>query len=137
MKDIQIMDVDPTTREVTFVTKPRLLSGISKLVQIVVLSLMNVSGRDVLDPEKGGGLPSLIGINVDPLNSSSLFGEIARDIKKSESEIISDQLASSDPPEEKLKELQIINIGQGTNIDEIFIKVRVINQVNQSINIMV
>jgi hypothetical protein len=53
-------------------------------------------------------------------------------VKKSEAEILEDQVGSSDPITEKLRELQIVNISNGQNIDEINIRIRVINQAGQT-----
>jgi phage baseplate assembly protein W len=136
--DIQVIDVDQTTRRVSFVLKPKKVTGISKLIQIVVLSLMNVPGRDVLDPDKGGGLPSLVGANIDPNDSTEIYAEIAQKIRKSETEIISDQVGIGDPPSEKLAELQILDIRRSdVNIDEIFVRIRVINQEGRATDIVV
>ena len=137
MTDLQVIEVDQTTRVVRFVVQPRKLSGISKLIQIVVLSLMNVPDQDVLDPGKGGGFPEMIGMNINPKDSTDLFAEVARRIKKSESEILDDQIGLDDPPDEKLRELQIINISEGNAIDEVFIKIRVINQEGQTSDLVV
>ncbi|NDC22657.1 MAG: hypothetical protein EBZ49_00780 [Proteobacteria bacterium] len=129
--DIQIINVDPETNVVSFGIKPKVLTGISKLIQIVVISLLTIPGKDALNPDEGGGLQDLLGSNIDPEDSTSIFSEIARKVKKSETEIISNQVGSNDPPEEKLSEIQIVSIAQG-NIDEIFVTLRVVNQVNQA-----
>lgn len=135
--DIQVIDVEPTTRKVFFVLKPKKLSGIYKLIQIVVLSLMNTPGRDVLDPEKGAGLPTLVGSNIDPNDSTELYGDIAQKINKAEAEIISAQIGVADPASEKLSELQILDIRSGDNQDEIFIRLRIINQEGRASDIVV
>ena len=126
--DIQVIDVDPITRQVSFTLKARKVTGISKLIQIVVLSLMNTPGRDVLSPDKGAGLPSLVGSNIDVNDSTELYGEIAQRVRKSEREIIADQIGINDPASEKLAELRIINIEQGETLDQILVTIRVINQ---------
>lgn len=136
--DIQVIDVDQTTRKVFFVLKPKKVTGISKLVQIVVLSLLDVPGRDVLDPDKGGGLPALLGMNIDPNDSTEIYAEVARRIRKTEEEIITDQIGIGDPDNEKLAELQILDISRSDiNIDEIFVKIRVISQAGRSVDIVV
>lgn len=136
--DIQVIDVDPITRKVSFGIKPKKVTGISKLIQVVVLSLMNIPGKDVLDPDKGGGLPAMIGSNIDPNDSTELYGEIARRVRKSETEIVADQVGLGDSPSEKLAELQIIDIRRSeVNMDEIFVRIRVINQEGRATDIMV
>lgn len=135
--DIQLIDVDTETRLVRFVLKPKKLTGISKLIQIVVLSLLNVPGRDVLDPDKGGGLPSLVGNNIDPNDATEIFAEVVQRVKKSQAEIIAAQVGLDEEPEEKLQELQIVEIKQGANIDEIFVRIRVINEAGRTSDIVV
>jgi phage baseplate assembly protein W len=136
MDDLQIYNVDPETNKVTFVVKPRKVSGISKLIQIVLLSLLNNPGKDVLDPDKGGGLEELVGFNINPKDSTVIFAEVSRRIKKSEREILEDQIGSSDTPTEKLRELQLVDITEG-NIDQINVRVRIINQAGQTSDVTV
>lgn len=135
--DIQVIDVDPVTKKVFFKLYPKKVTGIYKLIQIVVLSLMNVPGRDILDPEKGGGLPSLVGSNIDPNDSTEIYADIAQRVAKTESEIITDQIGLDDPPAEKLKELRLVDIRQGQNVDEILLRLRIINQEGRSSDIVV
>jgi len=125
--DIQVIKVDPYTRRVSFELTHNPLTGVMKLVQIVVLSLLNDPGKDILDPEKGGGFPSMIGMNIDTEDTTELFGEIAQRVKKTQTEIINDQVGLDISAEEKLRDLAIMEIVPG-EIDEIFVKLRVINE---------
>ena len=134
--DLQIIDVDEITRVVSFKISPKKISGISKLVQIVVLSLLNSPGRDVLNPEKGAGLPDLVGSNIDPGESTEMFADIAQRVKKSEKEIIEDQVGVDDAPEEKLSEIQIVSLDTD-KIDEIMVRIRVVNQAGQASDVVV
>lgn len=136
MNDLQVIDVDPNTRKVFFVIKAKQIKGISKLVQIVVLSLMNSPERDVLDPELGSGVTDMIGTNIDPNNSTEAFGDIAQAIKKIETEIINAQIGVNDPAEEKLANIQIMGMENG-DADEILVKLRVINQSGQISDVVV
>lgn len=134
--DIQVINVDQTSRRVFFKLYPKKVTGISKLIQIVVLSLLTVPGRDVLDPDLGGGLPSLVGSNIDPNDSTELFGEVAQRVKKAQKEIISAQVGLNEDPEEKLQELQIVSISQGSSADEVFVRVRVINEAGRTADVV-
>jgi hypothetical protein len=135
--DIQVIDVEPGTNKVFFVIKAKKLTGIYKLIQIVVLSLLNTPGKDVLDMDKGAGFPSLAGSNIDPNDSTEIFADIAQRVRKSESEIIADQIGVDDPASEKLSELQIIDITEGATADEIFVRLRIINQEGRASDIVV
>jgi hypothetical protein len=135
--DIQVIDVDPITRRVVFGVKPKRITGVSKLIQIVVLSLMTVPGRDVLDPEKGGGLPAMIGMNIDPNDSTEVFAEIAQRVKKSQAEIVAAQIGLDEDPEAKLQDLQIVSIQKGETPDEVLVRIRVINEAGRASDIVV
>lgn len=135
--DLQLIDVDEITRVVSFGIKPKKVTGISKLIQIVVLSLLNVPGRDVLDPDKGGGLPALIGYNIDLNDSTEIFAEVVQRVKKTHSEVVAAQIGLDEEPEEKLQELQIVEIKQGTNADELFVRIRIVNEAGRTADIVV
>lgn len=135
--DIQLIEVDPVTRRVSFGIRPATLSGISKLIQIVVLSLMNSPGRDVLDPSKGAGFPSLIGLGFDPSDDTELFAELARLVRKAEKEIAEDQLALQATSEERLREIQIMSMTRPEDQpDEVLIRLRVVNEVGRAADIV-
>lgn len=135
--EIQLIDIHPITRLVTFTLKPKRLSGIYKLIQVVILSLLNVPGKDVLDPDEGGGLPALIGTNFDPNDSDEAFGEIARRVRKSEQEIIDQQIGIEEDPEARLVSIQIINIENAENLDGIRSRLRIINEAGQASDVVV
>ena len=135
--DIQVIDVDPVTRKVFFTLKAKKVTGICKLIQIVILCLMNTPGRDILDPSKGAGLRTLVGSNIDPNDSTELYGDIAQKINKAEAEIIASQVGINDPSSEKLAELQILDINSGVKADEIFIRLRIINQEGRASDVVV
>lgn len=134
--DIQVIDIDQASRRVYFALRPKKVTGISKLIQVVVLSLLTVPGRDVLDPDKGGGLPALVGSNIDPNDSTEIFGEVVQRVKKSQKEIIEAQVGLNEDPEERLQELQIVSITQGASADEVFVKIRVINEAGRTADVV-
>lgn len=134
--DVQMIERDPLSGRISFKLRAKRLTGISKLVQIVVLSLMNVPGQDVLDPDKGGGIPTLVGSNIDPNDSTEIFAEVARRIRKTEQEIIDFQIGVNDPPDEKLRELRILGIERGGSADEVFVRIRVVNEAGQATDVV-
>jgi len=128
MSDIQLIQVDETSRLVTFKVAAKKLSGISLLLQIVVLSLLNISGKDILNPEKGGGLPSLVGGSLDVEDDTEIVADITSRVSKTETEIINGQVGLNISSEESLRELRILDISRGASLDEIFVKLRIINE---------
>jgi hypothetical protein len=135
--DLQVIDIDSTTRRVYLTVKAKTVSGIYKLIQIVVLALLNTPGKDVLDPATGGGFLSLIGSNIDPDDSSSLYADISYRVSKVEDEIIASQVGLSDDKSEKLQELRLIDIKKGETDGEYLVRIKVINQEGRSSDITV
>jgi len=135
--EIQLIDIDPNTRRVRLRLQPKILTGVLKLTQIVLLSLLNIPGRDILDPEDGGGLPELVGFNFDPDDITEVRGEIVRRIRKTEAEVLAKQVGLTIPPEERLREVQIRSITPGEAIDEVLVRVRVVNELGQQLDAVV
>lgn len=128
MQDIQVIRVDQETGRVSFHIGWKPLTGSALLNQIVVLSLLNVPGKDILDPSLGGGIPELIGSSIDASDATEVLGEINRRVKKSQSEIVQAQIGLDLLPEERLRELSIVKAEQGSSLDEILVTIRVVNE---------
>lgn len=135
--DISLIKVDPNTNLVSFEMSSKPVKGLQKLVQIVAISLMTVPGKDILNPELGAGIPELIGMNFDPTDYSDILGELTRRIKKTEKEVLAAQIGSTAPASEKLTELKIISVGPGTSLDEIYAKIRIINELGQQSDVVI
>ena len=129
MADLKLIEIDPVTRIVSLKASTAVVSGIDELIQVVVLSLLNVPGKDVLHPNKGGGIPSLIGYNIS--NETELFAEIAEKVSKTESEVLSDQIGLDLSAEAKLKEINIKDISQGEDEDTVLIRLQIINELGR------
>lgn len=134
--DIQVVIIDQVTRRASFGIRPKKLTGLAKLIQIVVLSLMNNPGRSVLDPERGGGLPDLIGRNFDPDDPTELFADIAQSVKRTQSEIIQAQIGLNEDDEGKLRELKIVGVTPGADIDEVLVTLKIVNEAGQSTDVV-
>jgi len=126
MTDIRLIDVDPVTRLVSFRTSSKTLSGIDELIQIVVLSLLNTPGKDVLHPNKGGGISELVRYNMTEANE--MFTEVASRVSKTEQEIIEDQVGLNLNPETKLRKINIRYVKQGDTEDTILVGLQIVNE---------
>jgi hypothetical protein len=135
-KDVKVVEVDPITRKVRFVSSPLPINGVDLLIQVVVLSLLNVPGQDLLHIDDGGGFPEMIGMNIDATDSTEVMGEILRRVKKSEAEIISTQVGLNLTAVEKLKQLRVVSVDPGEDIDEVLVKIRIVNQAGQAADIV-
>lgn len=136
-KDVKVVFVDPTTRRVSFQASSLPISGIDLLIQVVILSLLNVPGQDVLDPNDGAGIPDMVGMNIDATDSTEVLAEITRRIKKSQTEIINAQTGLDLLPEEKLKELFVAKVAGGEQIDEVLVTIRIINEAGRISDVVV
>lgn len=134
--DISLLQIDESTRRVTLQMSPKPVTGLTKLMQIVVLSLLNSPGRDILNPEKGAGIPDMIGMNFDPTDLSDILGEITRRVRKSEEEILQDQVGLNPPANEKLREIKIISVSPGEALDEVAARIRIINELGQQSDVV-
>jgi phage baseplate assembly protein W len=135
--DISLIYVDPNTNVVSLKLSSKLLTGLPKLIQIVVLSLLTVPGRDILYPEAGGGIPEMISMNLDPSDYSEVLAELTRRIKKTEREVLENQVGSTSPLAERLRELKIISVGPGASVDEIYARIRIINELGQQSDVVI
>lgn len=129
--DIQLIKIDPVTRVVSLKMSTKKVVGISKLLQIVVLSLFNSPGKDILDLDRGAGIPDMIGMNLDPDDLTEVLSEVTRRIKNTEREILTEQIGLNIPPTEKLRELRLISVGPGANLGEVAVRVRIVNELGQ------
>ena len=135
MSDLRLIKIDPVTRIITLEASPKQISGSELLVQIVVLSLLNVPGKDVLDPNKGGGIPSLIGYNI--YDEDTIFSDIAERVSKTQEEILDDQIGLRIDPEEKLKEIIIKEVSRGGSEDEISLRLQIVNEVGRIAEVVI
>lgn len=135
--DIKVLNVDEDTGLITFKIQAKKVSGLDKLVQVVVLALLNSPGRDVLDPDRGSGIPTLVGSNIDPNDSTEIFAEVAQRVMRTQAEIIDSQIGLDESDEEQLREIKIINIERGGSIDEIFVRLKIINEAGQQTSLVV
>jgi len=134
--DISLLKIDDSTRRVTLQLGSKAVTGLTKLLQIVVLSLLNNPGRDILDPDRGAGIRDMIGLNFDPTDLSEILSELTRRIRKSEREILSDQVGLNAPSSEKLREIKIISVAPGAALDEIAARIRIINELGQQSDVV-
>lgn len=135
--DIQLIVVDEITHKVSLAMSPRPVKGLTKLIQLVVLSLLNIPGKDILDPDRGGGIPEMIGMNFDPNDLGEILSEVTRRVKQTEADILKDQIGLQLDLSERLKELKIANVGPGESMDEVNVRIRVINELGQQSDVVI
>ena len=115
---------------------PRGVTGINKLVQIVVVAILKNGGQDVFDPNDGSGLRGMIG-QYNYHNPSEVKTEVLRRIKLIESQMLSNQVNFNLPAAEKLKQLKVLDVVMDPVTAETAIRIQVINEAGQSLTTVV
>lgn len=137
MSDIQIVQFDKITglASLGLGETPKLLTGLSKLVQIVVLTFLKNPGRDVLDPAEGSGVRSDIGqYNFSTGDDIKLLA-IQR-TKEVEKQVIDRQPTQTDPSE-KLKKLTILDVAADPLSGSAVLRVQIFNEAGDTADILV
>lgn len=131
MDDLKLFtrDEDTGALSLTPPSPPQKVSGLDKLVQAVFLAILNDPGRNVFTPQEGSGLPSLIGSNISVEDSSEVIAEVSEKIDKIEEELLDAQTGlENEEPSERLRELSVISVESGINIDEILLKFKIVSE---------
>ena len=131
MADYQVISIDEVTRRVSITPPfpPRKVEGIFNLIQIVVLAIYNSPGRNVFTPERGSGLPALIGTNLGGSDPTEAIALVTERIEKIKDEIIEEQNSlRRQRPSERLSDLEVVSVDSGSQIDEIVVKLRLISE---------
>jgi hypothetical protein len=134
--DFSILHIDATSGRVSLRLSHKTVKGLQKLVQMVILGLLNTPGKDILDPEEGGGIPELVGFGFDVSDLTEVVTEVTRRVRKVETEIINNQIGLEIDPTERLEEIQILRIGAGEALDEVDVRIRVENELGQQIDVV-
>lgn len=135
--DLQVIQIDPGTGKVAFKVSARSVSGLQKLAQLVVLSLFNSPGRDVLSPDWGAGIQDMVSMNFLDQDKSEITAELARKIRKAELEIQTRQIGLNLPASERLREIRLLGLDLSDDDTEVFITIRIISELGQQTDIVV
>jgi hypothetical protein len=130
--DFPLITFNPDTglAEVGIPSAPRALRGIKALVQIVVLAVLKNGGQDVLTPDEGSGLRSLIG-QYNLADPNEIKTEIIQRINLIENQIITNQTGFIIPASEKLKKLTILEIASDSLTGATAVRLQIFNEAGQ------
>ncbi len=140
MDDFKMFTRDEFTGQLslTLPVPPEKASGMDKLIQVVYFAILNDPGRSAFNPQDGSGLQSLLGSNISSDDSTEVLAEVSEKIDKIEEEILEAQIELEDEdPSARLRELIVVNIDTGVNIDEILLKLKVISEAGDESNIVI
>ena len=140
MDDFRVYTVDETTGRIilSLPTLPQTVSGMEKLLQIVILALLNDPGRSAFYPEDGSGMPSLINSNIDPDDPTEILAEVSERVEKIKEEILESQgELENEDPSERLSDLLVLNVETGVNIDEVLLKLRLVSETGDEASLVI
>lgn len=129
MSEIQVIQFDPVTGLATMGmgSVPKILTGMDKLKQIVILSYLRNPGQDVFYPQEGSGLRATIG-QYNFTDSDELKTLFVQRTKAVEKEIISRQSSNKGTPEERLNKLVVIDVAYDFQTAVLIGRVQIINE---------
>jgi hypothetical protein len=140
MTDIRVIQRDPSTGKLSFsmTARPQTISGLDKLVQVFALALYNSPGRDVLDPNNGGGLEDLIGQHNYSRDELSvlmdevyrILDKVATEVKKSQEGLINEDLNAM------LNTYRITDFKE-EELGRISLKIRLVSMAGKAVDITV
>lgn len=138
MADYKIISFDEITGVATVgIPKvPKKIIGMDKLVQVVALSYLRNSGRNVFAPVEGSGLRSEIG-KYNFVDGAEIRSLVIQRTKIVEKEILDRQKAGEGDPTERLKTLSIMDVASDPDTGETLARVRVINELGDSKDFLV
>lgn len=138
MEDFKVFTIEENGRVVLRPPSlPEKVSGKDKLVQIVIMALLTDPGRNVNYPERGSGLPSRIGSNINPNDPTEALADASERIEKIRDEIIDAQSTlKNETPSERLQDLILLNVEFGEQIDEEYIKIRVVSEAGDELDLI-
>ena len=134
MADLNIMNIDPETRRVTFKLNlvPLKTSNLESLVQLCAKTILSTPGRDYLRPEYGGGILALRGSTLNASQLPRVYADIAYIIKYSEETIMHEQVDKLIKPDERLRQLKLLNITTNLSKGSLQVDVLVVSEAGES-----
>lgn len=138
--DYQVVTFDSVTGLASYgiPTVPKVIKGLPKLVQIVVLSFLRNPGKSVLAPNEGSGLRAAIGTyNYSNDGGAEVRALCVQRTRAVQLEVVSRQSPSSGAPSERLKSLTLTNFAFDINTGNTMLGVKIINEAGDSTNILV
>jgi hypothetical protein len=125
------------TVTLTSTSAPVKKQSIFKLVQLCILLLLRTPGRDILEPEIGGGLRLVVGKPVGPSIVPARRGEIGLAVSTTERQIIESQATANRlTPDERLSSFVLLRADFDFEEQEWLIITRVISEAGGAADVL-
>lgn len=105
---------------------PPILTGVNKLAQLVLITLLTDPGTDKFDTESGGGMISLLGTPVDPDNLSDIKARVTVVINDTQTQILSEQEELNIPSDERLNRIDLLDVRLNSSL-ELEVDISIVN----------
>ena len=139
MADINILEIDPKTRRVSFSLNlvPTKVDGIVNLLQLCIKTVLTTTGYDSFSPLYGGSLKDYLKKGIMRNDIPSVSADIVQIVSTAESHIKYEQQGTSIPDSEKLKSMKVTSIEWNYTLDslDVFMQVTSVSGVTTDINL--
>jgi len=136
--DFAITITDPVTNIVSIgIPKvPKILTGLAKLIQVVVLDFLRNPGRDVLNPTSGAGFRAMIGQYNYSLGGKEITAQVIRVVKQRQAAILAEQATAPGDPSEMLSTIVVQDMAFDATSSDLVVRVKVTNQSGSSQDVL-
>lgn len=132
MKDLAIMSFTPgpgiNQRTILFgIGSPRIVSGVDRLCQEIIMRLNQTPGSDILNPNSGGNFKLVAGRTMDVNMVRSTLTMVSSAVSAVESQIIASQAKQSLPDSERLLKLTVLDASFIKLLTTLVVNIQVMN----------
>ena len=114
---------------------PKVVSGVQKLVQNVVIMIMTTPGSDKDDPEVGGGLVRLFRVPLDMAEVGGIQNDLQMAMSRIEDLILDNQEGESLPSDERLQSLGVSEVSLNEATLEWLLVVELVTEAGTTLNL--
>ncbi len=126
--DIAMINTDESGNQILFEigNNPPILTGLNKLTQITLVTILTDPGSDKFD-DFGGGLFQLLGLPVNPDDLTDIRSTVSVVISDSEEQILAEQDDDSLPSSERLTRIELLDVRLSPEF-ELEVDISIINE---------
>jgi hypothetical protein len=113
--------------------QPRYTTGILRLVQSFLMVLLKDPGRDIFDPDTGGGLMRMVSVGYGKSDSRKILQDVVLAVDRAKAHLVAKQSSNhSLALSEKLASAQLTNSTFDRNIQTLIVEVEVRSQTGKT-----
>lgn len=126
--DIAMINTDDTGNQILFEigNNPPILTGLNKLTQIALVTILTDPGSDKFD-DFGGGLLQLLGLPVNPDDLTDMRSTVSVVMSDSQEQMLAEQDDDSLPTSERLSRIDLLDVRLTSDL-ELEVDISIINE---------